>query len=174
MGWSESLQGCKKHAALNQSPGVCSSCLRERLSQLSDDSNKRKTTTIRIGSAYYKNSDYDNYFFSPSHSSSGDGASPARRHHRHASDAMTFLFSGGRGGGGGLKKSRSIAVVPRSASHRFGDVVKKSINNMNINFNSNGKKKGGFWSKLINGATGKRKSSEVVVKYSKQTLESKV
>lgn len=36
MGWSQSEGRCKKHPKHTQSPGVCSSCLRERLSQLSE------------------------------------------------------------------------------------------------------------------------------------------
>ncbi|GMN33888.1 hypothetical protein TIFTF001_004392 [Ficus carica] len=165
MGWSESVHGCKKHPTLNKTPGVCSSCLRERLFQLADSSNKRKTTTtIRLGTGYRN----DNNSFSASDFPSSDGgASPVRRHLRNASEAMAnFLFSGG----GGLRKSRSIAVVPRSASLRFGsEVVKKgSVGN-------NGKKKGGFWSKLINGATGKRKNE--VLKHSmtfRESLESRI
>ena len=142
MGWSESGRGCMRHPTTNRSTGVCSDCLRERLSQISDSSN-RKTTTFGENSGYS--------FFS-SNSSAGS-ASPARgrKHHRNASEVMgsiALFFSVGGGGGGGLKKSRSIAFVPRTCvdHNAFGE-------------DKSGKKKSGFWSKLL-GNSGKRNKDD--------------
>ncbi|KAL6227710.1 hypothetical protein ACLB2K_001667 [Fragaria x ananassa] len=167
MGWSESERGlCKKHPEVKQFPGaVCSTCLSEKLSQLYAPSSfsDRKVTADFLG-----------YGFLPIHSCSSSSYSSAsssppvtnhgrRGHHkRNASEvmgrSMSFIFSsdGTKQGGGHhhglMKKSRSVAVVTKSgASHSFGDqVVMKS-----------GKKKRGFWSKLIKG-TG-RKTKQIFV-----------
>ncbi|PON41451.1 hypothetical protein PanWU01x14_289740 [Parasponia andersonii] len=158
MGCSKSERGCMKHPTTTRSPGVCSACLRERLSQLSDSSNRRTTTFGVVGGgAGYS-------FFSSStaysYDSSSGGASPARgrRHHRHASELMgsiALFFSVG-GGGGGLKKSRSIAVVPRR-SGLDGNFISRGggVSQRDLGEGKSGKKKGGFWSKLL-GNTGKR------------------
>lgn len=118
MGRSESQHGCKKHENEKQLPGVCSSCLRERLSQLPASSNRINT----IGGGRYS-------------CSSSLSASPIYlRHHRRDSEKMgsiSFTLKVGHG----LKKSRSIAFITRSG--REEEVA------------GCGKKKGGFWSKLL-------------------------
>lgn len=138
MGWSESGgEGCVKHPNMNQSAGVCSCCLRERLSQLCA-SNNMKTA---MGAYYYSNNEKSNSFSSLSRSPSSicdetSSASRRRRHHhrRNVSEVMgsfSFMLSVGSG----LKKSRSIAFVAKP--HDFGEV-------------KSGKSKlAGFWSKLL-------------------------
>ncbi|XP_059433259.1 uncharacterized protein LOC132166459 [Corylus avellana] len=138
MGRSESQHGCKKHGNEMQLPGVCSSCLRERLSQLQSSSYRN---TIGGGGGYSCSS-------SPPYSavnSSSTYVSPIyRRHHRRASEMMgsiSFTLKVGNG----LKKSRSIAFITR----------KEEVAGC-------GKKKGGFWSKLL-WSTGKRNNKDVLM-----------
>ncbi|XP_062099986.1 uncharacterized protein LOC133805850 [Humulus lupulus] len=152
MGWSESERGCKRHPTANRTPGVCSDCLRERLSQLSDSFNRRTTTFGPTADGYPFFSSSSTAF--TSHYSSG-GASPARgtKHHRNASEMMgsiALFFSVG-GGGGGLKKSRSIAFIPKRSSSTAGGLDDHGFRPEG----KTGKKKSGFWSKLL-GNTGKR------------------
>ncbi|KAM5577157.1 hypothetical protein ABKV19_007814 [Rosa sericea] len=175
MGWSESERGlCKKHPEVKQFPGaVCSTCLSEKLSQLYAPSSisDRNLTADFLGYGFLpihscSSSNYSSASSSPR--ASPPVINPGRRghHQRNASEVMgrsiSFMFSSDgtkQGGGHGLmKKSRSVAVVTRSAgSHSFGDqVVMKS-----------GKKKRGFWSKLIRGTGRKTKQ---VFKHSKSAL----
>lgn len=131
MGWSETDQGCKRHPApgLNKLPGVCSSCLRERLTRLSSYSSNDKISM----------SAYSFYSTSPPYSSASSSTfiSPAnrRRHRRNASEmlgsiSLRFNFSTG------LKKSRSISFV---ANNQFAEVKDENKK----------KKKSGLWSKLL-------------------------
>lgn len=127
MGWSESQQGCKKHPDEKQLPGVCPSCLRERLSQIQGHSINKRT--------------YVGDSSSPSSvASSSTFVSPVYlRHHRRLSErsgSISFTLSVSQG----LKKSRSIAFVTRNRAEEFAGSLKK---------------KGGFWSKLLK-STGKR------------------
>ncbi|XP_041003937.1 uncharacterized protein LOC121249295 [Juglans microcarpa x Juglans regia] len=144
MGKSESQQGCKQHQNEKQLPGVCSSCLREKLSQLNVSASNMKTSTGGFG-----------YFGSSSPNSSSTSSSifvsPIYgRHHRRAlektgSISLTLKV----GHDYGLKKSRSIAFVSRSLHEEAA---------------GSGKKKGGFWSKLL-WSTGKR--TKDVLKHSR-------
>lgn len=140
MGWSESGLKCKMHPDQSQVPGVCSSCLRERLSQLSCTaaSHNKHTpafsfSSSRSSSLAYSSAAASNYA-SPNHSRRRRG------HQRNASDVMSSISFMISGGGYGLKKSRSMANFVRRG--RVGDVA-------------GGRKKGGFWSKLLM-STGKR------------------
>ncbi|RVX23267.1 hypothetical protein VitviT2T_010707 [Vitis vinifera] len=126
---SEAGGKCKKHPEQEQLPGVCSACLRERLSQLYGCKSQNKAVNMMGVSSCSSLSSSPPY----SSASSSTLVSPNRsNHYRRASEvtAKIAMVIGG-GHGGGLKKSRSVAVVP---SGRGGD----------------GKtKKGGFWSKLL-------------------------
>ncbi|KAF8377332.1 hypothetical protein HHK36_030709 [Tetracentron sinense] len=91
MGRSESELRCKKHLENKQSPGVCSSCLIERLSQLSNSNS--------ISPFASSSSPYSSAFSSPI------------RHRRMASEttgSISFVISDKNG----LIKSRSMAFVP--------------------------------------------------------------
>ncbi|KAL2498870.1 putative ovule protein [Abeliophyllum distichum] len=133
MAFSEPEIVCKKHPNHKQQPGVCSCCLRERLSKLSG-----LTKNIYSTSSSHSASPVVYY----SSASSSTYTSPIRRagHNRIASDIMDYSLSFTNGINNGLKKSRSIAIVAR---HRVEDAV-------------NRKKKGGFWSKLLLRSTGKK------------------
>ena len=91
MGWSQSEGRCKKHPKHTQSPGVCSSCLRERLSQLSSSNN---TLSGSCSSS------------SPSSSSSASASSESSPPHPLYLSSLPVTASGGLFG-----KSRSMAVV---------------------------------------------------------------
>ncbi|XP_058087312.1 uncharacterized protein LOC131234442 [Magnolia sinica] len=67
MGWSESDYRCKKHPKHTQSPGVCSSCLRERLSQLSSSNAILTTTPFTSSSFSSYSSAYASSYSSPAH-----------------------------------------------------------------------------------------------------------
>lgn len=137
MAFSEPIVICKKHPQHKQQPGVCSCCLREKLSKI----NGTTTTIASIASSL------------SSSASSSNCASPRGRvgHRRITSDvagghySFVTLAAAGGGGEGGLKKSRSIAFVARGG--RVGINGKK--------------KKEGFWSKLIR-STGKRTNRVMV------------
>ncbi|XWS33361.1 hypothetical protein CRYUN_Cryun22dG0075400 [Craigia yunnanensis] len=129
MGFSESSHGCKNHPHHQEKQGVCPSCLRERLSRLCSASYKEANPRV-AASCSPSPADY-------SSASSSNSASPAR-HKRNGSWVMGITGSSSfmvKVGTNGLKKSRSIAFVPRN----FDDEEVK-----------NGKKKKkGFWSKLL-------------------------
>ncbi|KAE7998021.1 hypothetical protein FH972_002600 [Carpinus fangiana] len=139
----QSKHGCKKHGNERQLPGVCSSCLRERLSQLNSSSYRN---TIGGGGGYSCSSSLSSSPpYSAAHSSSTYVSSIYRRHHHRASEKMgsiSFTLNVGNG----LKKSRSIAFITR----------KEEVEGC-------GKKKtGGFWSKLL-WSTGKRNNKDVLM-----------
>lgn len=142
MGRSESQQGCKKHQSEKQLPGVCSSCLRERLSQLPAFSNKINA----IGGGRYSCS--SSLSSSPHYSaaSSSTYAPPifGRRHRRSSEKMGSISFT--LKVSNGLKKSRSIAFI---TSSRVDEAAES------------GKKKGGFWSKLL-WSTGKRNKDVLI------------
>ncbi|KAG2711965.1 hypothetical protein I3843_04G095500 [Carya illinoinensis] len=134
MGRSESQQGCKVHQNEKQLPGVCSFCLRERLSQLNAYSNRKL-----IGGGYSGSSSpaYSSSFLSPTH----------RRHHRRAPENMGSISLSLKVGHG-LKKSRSMAFI---MSSNRAEQEGAGVGN---------KKKGGFWSKLL-WSTGKKRNKDV-------------
>ncbi|KAG2716700.1 hypothetical protein I3843_03G141700 [Carya illinoinensis] len=144
MGRSESQQECKKHQNEKQLPGVCSSCLREKLSQLNASASNMKTTG---GFGYFGSSSPN----SPSASSSIFVSPIYGRHHRRALEKTggSISFTLKVGHDYGLKKSRSVAFISRSLHEEAA---------------SSGKKKGGFWSKLLWSA-GKR--TKDVLKHSR-------
>lgn len=125
---------CKKHPKHHQSPGVCSLCLREKLTQLSASTSR--TTTSACSST--SSSSLSSYYSS---SSASSRASPMHRFRftkegKGSSDsASVFMVSGKHG----IIKSRSMAVVPRSRDREGGvdHVHNKSV------------RRSGFWFKLL-------------------------
>ncbi|KAK7351197.1 hypothetical protein VNO77_10476 [Canavalia gladiata] len=118
---------CKKHPKHRQSPGVCSLCLRDKLSQLSSSSRKPTSASSCISSS--ASSSLSSYYSSNSASSC---ASPT-----HPFPFSVFLLNAKHGG---LVKSRSMALVPRRREEAEG--VVDDHHNKSL-------KKGGFWSKLL-------------------------
>ncbi|KAL5705130.1 hypothetical protein ACHQM5_023472 [Ranunculus cassubicifolius] len=150
---------CKKHPKQRQSPGVCSACLRERLSQLSTRNNKITATTSSFSSSLSSSSMYSSVSSSPS--------SPS--HYRVGSTSMkgrpiSFLIKGEDG----LIRSKSVAFISSSRT--------KTIDDLSIGLESRNKKKkkSGFWSRLLNGSNGKRRNMKEVVMQSKSIKETQV
>ncbi|CAA3000607.1 Hypothetical predicted protein [Olea europaea subsp. europaea] len=134
---------CKKHPKHHQSPGVCSICLREKLSKLSTSSSSRSKVSSLSSSYLSSLSSSSNIssYSSPVNGSSFRAASVVR-------GSMSSLKSTGKEM---LKKSRSMAFVFQR---------QKDIDN-------NGKNKSGFWSKLFHprskGLTHSRTARERVI-----------
>lgn len=138
---------CKKHPKHVQSPGVCSLCLRDKLSQLPTTS--QKTTSATVGST---SSSLSSYYSS----SSGSSCSSPMHHHDHnhlsfstttGSSVSVFLFPKH---GGGLVKSRSMAVAPR----------RRKIDNESEVVVS--KKKSGFWFKLLHPKSKRKQDHKLI------------
>lgn len=131
MGRSKSEARCKKHPNNTQSPGVCSFCLRERLSRLSSS----RSTIAASCSSSTSCSSSPSYYSSPSCYSSGSGSSSSPSscsspaHHLSSSNNFRVPF-------GLFGRSLSAAFVARYRT-RDGEAV------------GEGMKKGGFWSKLL-------------------------
>lgn len=134
---------CLRHPTLHPLPGVCSSCLRERLQGLLVQSENR----FSCSSWMQTSSSSD--FSSDGGSSSPPEAVVSRRHQRRNElEAVLRSMSLGSGesssnggGGGGFRKSRSIAFAVRNKSSAgvAGDPTTSSKK----------KKRRGFWSKLF-------------------------
>ncbi|KAJ4833661.1 hypothetical protein Tsubulata_001299 [Turnera subulata] len=142
MGGSEAEPTCKKHPYHPQTQGVCPSCLRDKLSQVCSDMNhssySQTTTTAGEVLSCSSSSTVSGTASPPRRSSVISGQSQSRnrafpysrrRHQRNASDVMGSLSFRVCVTGNGLKKSNSVAFPGEGKS--------------------NGKKKKGFWSKLI-------------------------
>ncbi|PON46775.1 hypothetical protein PanWU01x14_248700 [Parasponia andersonii] len=138
---------CKRHPKHRQSPGVCSLCLRERLSQLNKmdpTSSSRRITSAASGSS--TTSSLSSYYSSESEDEESECESPMQYcryryggyNHRKGSSSnsvSSFMLSGNNV----LKKSRSLAFVSRREERSDGDRQRRA----------GGGGGGGFWSKLI-------------------------
>ncbi|XP_042492749.1 uncharacterized protein LOC122072236 [Macadamia integrifolia] len=129
MGWAETEMRCKKHPMHRQTPGVCSCCLREKLTKLSNASGRGGME--EAGSSCSSS-------LSSSPYSSGETSSDSSPVHDR------FGYLEGRGSGLFLKSRSVVAIPPRMRSRSRGAVEI-----------TDGKKKLGFWSKLIR-STGKK------------------
>lgn len=138
---------CRKHPKHRQSPGVCSICLSERLSQLSTSSRSASTAMASSSSSSSLSSCSSHY----SSSEASSCSSPMQQRFRLASDvkgSFSFLLSGKNM----LTKSRSVAFVTRRRAGDGGHANKKS----------------GFWSKLL---PPRAKRTEEVLMYSRTVRE---
>lgn len=138
MAWSEAEVVCRRHPNETPQPGVCPSCLRDRLSRIAGNSR-----TNRASSSSPSVSAFPVYYYYYSSASSSGCSSPANRHRLHqrvASDIMESIYFAISGNINGLKKSRSMVCAPRNGAR---DGV-------------NSKKKGGFWNKLLLRSSGKK------------------
>ncbi|XP_031257506.1 uncharacterized protein LOC116144798 [Pistacia vera] len=141
---------CKKHPKHRQSPGVCSLCLREKLSKLSTSSSSRVYSSTMESSSSSSLSSY----YSSSEASSC--ASPMHRY-RFTTEGKNniSLFSLSFVSKNGLTKSRSLAFFPRTRGKEGDD-------------HDNKKKKGGFLSKLLRPRS---KKIEAGLMHSRSTIE---
>ncbi|KAG8499314.1 hypothetical protein CXB51_005876 [Gossypium anomalum] len=105
----------KKPPKHRQSPGVCSLCLREKLSQLSASSSSGSTTTITTIASSCSSSLSS---YSSSSSSASSYSSPMHRYPfpTEGKDSFSLFFSGKNI----LTKSRSVAFSSRLISYRTG------------------------------------------------------
>ncbi|KAL2241027.1 uncharacterized protein LOC105178281 [Sesamum indicum] len=135
MAWSEAEVVCRNHPNQNPQPGVCPSCLRERLSRITSN-NCPSSPSFSSSPAY-------GYYSSASSSGCSSPAEGRRRgyHQRVASDVLDSIYFAMGGSSSGLKKSRSMAFAPRSMGGRDGVSAKK---------------KGGFWNRLLLRSGGKK------------------
>ncbi|MFS7941305.1 putative protein OCTOPUS [Helianthus anomalus] len=120
-----SSRKCKKHPKHQQSPGICSLCLRERLLKISRSSSR---VIICASSTTCSSSSSISSISSVSSSSSGALSYTASPMHGRRNGHISFLRSK-------LKKSKSMAF----ASERIMD--------------DDERKKAGFWSKLMHSRT---------------------
>ncbi|KAF5739752.1 hypothetical protein HS088_TW12G00962 [Tripterygium wilfordii] len=130
---------CKKHPKHKQSPGVCSLCLNEKLSQVSKTRLRGTRTDSSSSSPSPLSSEYS--------SSSCSSSYPSPLHHRYrfstregnSKGSLSFMFSGKKNNVNGLTKSRSLAFVQRrgGGDDGYSDYKKKTTRG------------GGFWSKLL-------------------------
>ncbi|CAO2828279.1 unnamed protein product [Amaranthus hypochondriacus] len=181
MGFSESDSSeCRRHLNQRQNPGVCSSCLREKLTKLSTSPsfNRRRSSTFISYTSSLSSS-------SPSSSSTTrTRKSPGSRHRRNGSEAYVSV---GMVLNNGLKKSRSVSCAPLSKNRNFDCVsYEKGIISKNKNKNKNFmdghggkiledgdmKKKGGFLKKLIHSTSKKTKGVLTHSKTLKETQTS--
>ncbi|KAK7280976.1 hypothetical protein RIF29_08585 [Crotalaria pallida] len=159
MQWSELALaggGCKDHPNDNKLPGVCSFCLRDKLSQLYNHNNNNNNNNNLVDSLSSSTSSpaspqaqqqqqQQQQPYSPApNDASPYHATPAyhRRLHRNASHAtnsvscmINFNYELN------LKKSKSLAFASRNRIIRGGDSVSSG--------GRTGRKKDGFWSKVI-------------------------
>ncbi|KAL3577173.1 hypothetical protein D5086_022456 [Populus alba] len=129
MGRSKPDGKCKKHPKHKQSPGVCSVCLSEKLSQLSTSastSRSSSTNTMDCSSS----SSLSSYYSS---SSSCSYSSPMHRFQYPSQGKGYSLPSFFNGKSISLTKSRSVALVSIRGNKDCHEI----------------KKKGGLWSKLL-------------------------
>ncbi|XP_042493378.1 uncharacterized protein LOC122072982 [Macadamia integrifolia] len=135
MGWAESdKMSCRKHPKHRQTPGVCSYCLREKLTKLSSASNSSGTGM--------EGSSCSSSLSSSPYSSGATSSYSSPFHDRFSS----FDGRGGVGYGLFLKSRSLVSFVPRMRK-RSRNAVEATDDGKN--------KKVGFWSKLLS-STGKK------------------
>ncbi|EOA14149.1 hypothetical protein CARUB_v10027294mg [Capsella rubella] len=128
---------CRKHNH-HGNKGVCPSCLRDKLSRLPN------TTS------YYVIHRSDDRSASSTTVSSSPSSPAVKDHRRAGSMSMSFAVREALSGnliealGGGLKKSRSMAHVPRDYN-----IVRDSKKKTKEKLKSTTVKKTGFWTKLL-------------------------
>ncbi|CAL0327363.1 unnamed protein product [Lupinus luteus] len=133
VGWFNPNGRCKKHLKHNQSPGVCSLCLKDKLSHLSSSS--KKPTSCSSCDSSSASSSLSSYYSSSSASSCASPVHPFEETKSGSSSNSIFLMSSSSKHG--IVKSRSIAFLPRRRKDGDEDHNKKST------------KKEGFWFKLL-------------------------
>ncbi|KAL1190999.1 hypothetical protein V5N11_032172 [Cardamine amara subsp. amara] len=129
---------CRKHNH-QSNKGVCPSCLRDKLSRLPN------TTSYYIIHRSDLSSSSTTFSSSP--------VAAVKDHRRAGSMSMSFAVREALSGnliealGGGLKKSRSMAHVPRDYIVRDSKTKKKTTSTEKLK--STTAKKTGFWTRLL-------------------------
>ncbi|KAI3685289.1 hypothetical protein L6452_34530 [Arctium lappa] len=136
---SSTTTSCKKHPKHRQSPGICSLCLRERLSKISSSSS-RAVTNVSSSSSSSISSVSSVYSSNNSSNASSYTASPMqnyrnRRKINNDLEGKGYLYF--------LKKNTKGTVLKKSRSMAFVSDQKNVMQDQEIN------EKVGFWSKLM-------------------------
>ncbi|KAI3751622.1 hypothetical protein L2E82_22713 [Cichorium intybus] len=124
---SATTKSCKKHPKHQQSPGVCSLCLRERLLKISSSSSRAVTNVSSSSSSSSISSVSSVSSSRVSSNAPSNTASPMHRNQRKTHEVE------GKGYLSFLRKSRSMAFV----SENIMEIDEKK------------KKNDGFWSRLM-------------------------
>ena len=142
---SSATTSCKKHPKHRQSPGICSLCLRERLSKISSSSSQAVTNVSSSSSSSSISSVSSVYSSNNSSNASSYTASPMQNYRNRRKinnlEGKGYLYFLKKNT---LKKSRSVAFVSDQ---------KKVMQDQEM------KEKVGFWSKLMGS---KRSSSRMM------------
>ncbi|KAK7301166.1 hypothetical protein RJT34_12027 [Clitoria ternatea] len=123
---------CKKHPKHHQSPGVCSLCLREKLTRLSS-SNSPRTTLGSCDSSSSSSSSLSSSYYSSSSTSSCASPMHCFRftiEEKSGSSMSIFLLTGNHG----IIKRKSLAIVPRRTDYEGGAHHNKSANKIGFCF----------------------------------------
>ncbi|KAH1125111.1 hypothetical protein AAZX31_06G096600 [Glycine max] len=148
---------CKKHPKHRQSPGVCSLCLRDKLSQLSSacsssSSSSRKTTFISSCHSSSSSSSLTSYCSSSASSCASPTLPfPFHKDSKSGSNSVSIFLLSAKPGG--ILKSRSMSVVAtrrRTKGQDEGDDRNKKSG-----------MKSGFWSKLLHPRTKSKRMEEI-------------
>uniref|UniRef100_A0A1D1YZ96 Piezo-type mechanosensitive ion channel component 2 n=1 Tax=Anthurium amnicola TaxID=1678845 RepID=A0A1D1YZ96_9ARAE len=177
MGWSEMEGRCRRHPKHRQSKGVCPSCLRERLSQISTSSTNTSSSLSSPTSSYDSISSSSSYLGSPSTGLRPRGARAKIAHlvkqngREHPllgkpaealtkSRSLAFVISNPLGGGKKDKKEKQKMEEEEEKSKSEGDGDKVDHVEEGRDENTK-KKKRGFWSLLAVGGK-KRKDKDAI------------
>lgn len=130
------MNECKKHPQHTQQPGICSSCLTDKLTSILSNlsppphsSLMTKTSICNVSDLFSPNP--NSYSHSSSTSSSTSMSPAAHRRHASTGGSAGFLINASSTDHDAttrsLKKSRSIAFVATSKGGRSGGFWKKLI-----------------------------------------------
>ncbi|KAD1423633.1 hypothetical protein R6Q59_025536 [Mikania micrantha] len=112
---SSSVTSCKKHPKHHQSPGICSLCLRERLSKIISSSSSAVTNVSSSSSLSSISSVSSAYSSHNSSNASSYAASPMQNNRNRRKidnlEGKGYLYLLRKNTNGVLKKSRSMAFV---------------------------------------------------------------
>ena len=161
---------CKKHPKHEQPPGVCSICLKEKLTKLSNSSgsSRRMSTTMGSGtpstssslSSYYSSTDSSSCSSPPSEQQARNYRFGDREKEKGSSVANWLLGEGGDQNEYVLKKSRSLATYLPRRQRSIKETVEE-------------KKGRRFWSRLLRPMS-KRKEDTATLVHSRTVREIRV
>ncbi|KAG9140277.1 hypothetical protein Leryth_026221 [Lithospermum erythrorhizon] len=140
---------CKKHAKHEQSPGVCAVCLREKLTHLPTSSSKLARGNNVVSSSI---SSYLSSLSSQDYSSNVSSCSSPINYRRSYSSLATFSMRGKKNYHENTNMNRSSKNVVFSKNRSLAFLMQKPRLDETVDKND-GKKKQGFWSKLLRSRT---------------------
>ncbi|KAL9241371.1 hypothetical protein vseg_015491 [Gypsophila vaccaria] len=160
MGYSEADSSkCRRHPCLRQSPGVCSSCLREKLSKLSTASPSLSLSPKLSSPPYYSSSSSSTTTTAHRRNGSAAYVSVGMVLNNNNNNNNNNSNSNSNSNNNGLKKSRSVSCASLSTRSKFrgndavnNDKLKTGLDDVDDEEGCNNslKKKNGFIKKLMN------------------------